>query len=562
MDKLFRDLPIKKKLSRAFMIIIGCSILSVLVSVAGIFMVRNQLTYFYNTPYKSAVAATTYRRDLNSIMRNLLRSITTNDLSARESYLATVQKDLEDQIYQVSVLKQDPSAKELLAEIDTATTNLKPIRDKVTELVKQGLEDEALEVYNNEYEPAAQPLIQALLALGAHSEDNAVKSYDKGNSISIIVIIILALVSVSSILLIIYFSRVLTRILTTPIHELEDAAESMAKGNLNVKITYESKDELGGLATSLKKVAGLFQTIIPDIQYCLGEMADGNFTVTSKHHDNYIGSYVPILEAMKKIKSSLNEVLGEIQKASKQVQIGAQNMSEGAQSLAEGTATQASSVDELTATVSELSLRVTEDSEHSKAVSNDVHAVGGDAKTSQEQMSKVVSAMENISNTSKQIEMIINSIEEIASQTNLLSLNASIEAARAGEAGRGFAVVANEIGKLASESAQAATNTRNLIQVSINEIEKGNIVVQDTSKFLNNVLASITGIVESVNEISESTERQAAFVEEISKEIDQISSATEDNSSVAQESSAISEELFAQTETLNDLIGRFKIENN
>lgn len=562
MEKSFKDLPIKNKLRRAFIFIIGCSVLSIAVSVVGIFMVRSQLSYFYKTPYKSAVAATTYRRDLNSIMRNLLRSITTGDPSAKENYLETVQKDLSDQAYQVSILNKDPAATELLAEIDVATANLKPIREKVMELARQNLEDEALEVYNNEYEPAAQPLIQALLALGAQAEDNAEKSYDKGNRISIIIITILVLVSAGSILLIIYFRKILTRILTTPIQELENVAESMANGSLDVSITYESKDELGSLALSLKKMIRLFQAIIPDIQYCLGEMADGNFTVISKQPDSYIGNYAPILEAMRKIRFSLSEILGEIQKASKQVQTGAQDMSEGAQNLADSTVTQANSIDELTTTVSELSSRVIEDSKHSKTVSNDVHTVGNDAKTSQEQMSKVVLAMENISSTSKQIEMIINSIEVIASQTNLLSLNASIEAARAGEAGRGFAVVANEIGKLASESAQAATNTRNLIQVSINEIEKGNKIVQDTSIFLNNVLTSITGIVDSVNEISESTERQAAFVGEISKEIDQIAAATEGNSSIAEESSAISEELFAQTETLNYLIGRFKIENN
>lgn len=561
MRKLFKDLSISKKLNRAFTIIMGCTILTIVVSLVGVFMLKGQLTYFYNTPYKSAVAATTYRRDLNSIMKNLLRSITTDNSSAKEKYLATINDDLDDQAVQFKILKQDPSAKDLLSIIEAATANLKPLREKIIELSKAGLDEEALVVYNSEYEPASEPLSQALFNLGNFAEGNSDKSYDKANLISIVITAVLILVSISAVILIFCFSRVLTKLLTAPINELEKAAKSMAKGNLDVTITYESKDELGILAASLKEVIRLFQNIIPDVQYCLGEMANGNFMVSSKNHESYIGSYAPILEAINMINLNLGEVLSQIQEASHQAQYAAQNMSEGAQSLTESATAQTSLVNDLTNTVSELNERVTEDYKRTKTVSGNVQAVGSDAQMSQEQMGKVVSAMGTISNTSKQIEMIINSIEEIASQTNLLSLNASIEAARAGEAGRGFAVVANEIGNLATESAKAATNTRNLIQVSINEIEKGDEIVRETSIFLNNVLTSITGIVESVNEICHSSERQAASVGEISKAINLITSATHSNSAIAEESSATSEELYAQAESLNSLINRFKINN-
>lgn len=560
MEKMFKNLAIGGKLRRVFLIIIGYSILSVVISIVGILLIRGQLTYFYNTPYKNAVAATTFRRDLQSGMRNLLRSITTNDPSTTETYLTELQQDADSMSTQYEFLKQNSSATELLAQIETATAELKTVREKVINLARANKNEEALEVYNNEYEPTAQPLIQALKDLGSYAENNAVLTYKQADLMSIISTVVPILFSLFNLIQIIYFSRLLTKIFTTPINELESAAKSMAEGNLDVVITYESKDELGVLAQSLNKVVQLFQTIIPDVQYCLGEMANGNFMVNSKCGESYIGSYAPIIEAMRKIKSSLSETLGQIQNASQQVQAGAQNMSEGAQSLAEGVTTQASTVEELTATANELSNQVIEDSKRAKTVRNDVQAVGRDARMSQEQMDIVVSAMGNINDASKQIEMIINSIEEIASQTNLLSLNASIEAARAGEAGKGFAVVANEIGKLASESAQAAVNTRNLIQVSINEIEKGNNIVRDTSVSLNNVLSSITTIVESVNEISESTERQATSIGEISKAIDQVASATQDSSAIAEESSATSEELFAQAESLNGLVDSFQIE--
>lgn len=561
MKKLLKNLPIGKKLKNTFIIIIACSILSVAISITGIFMVRSQLTYFYDIPYQNAVAATISRRDMQSIMRVLLRACTTDDSSMTEIYMTEIQKDADDYQNKISFLTKNSSAKELLIKIESISSELRPIREKIMKLTRENSNEEAIKAYNNEYEPIAQQLLSTLTDLGDVAEGNAKRSYDQGNFISIAVSVILSIVSIGSILLIFIFSQILTKMFTDPVSELENAAKLLSEGNLDVNITYESKDEFGVLSTSLKNVAKLLQTIIPDIQFYLGEMADGDFTVNSKCKDNYIGCYIPILEAVNGIKTSLGEVLGQIQEASKQVQAGAQNMSEGAQSLAESTTTQASTVEELTATASELSTQVSEDFIRADAVSNDVKAVGNDAQMSQERMSRVVDAMGNISDTSKQIEMIIKSIEEIASQTNLLSLNASIEAARAGEAGKGFSVVANEIGKLATQSAQAATNTRNLIQISINEINKGNDIVHDTSIFLNNVLKSITGIVVSVNEISNSTERQATSINEISKAIEQIASSTGDNSAIAEESSATSEELFAQAENLNDLIERFKIDS-
>lgn len=560
MENMFKNLPIGKKLRNAFIIILGCSILSSLISIVGIFMEKDQLTYFYDTPYKNAVAATISRMNLQSTMRLLLRAITTNDSFLTETYMDEIQKNTDDYRIQLAILNQNSPATELLNKIDSIATELKPIREKVMELARANKMEEALEVYNSGYEPLAQSLLKTLNEITDHEENNATNSYKKGNSIGNIMSITSIVFSFGILLLILYFSRLLTKMFTTPVIELENAARAMADGNLDISITYESNDEFGVLSASLKKLVGLLQFIIPDIQYILGEMATGNFAIVSKNSNSYIGSFMPILNAMRGIKANLSDTIGQIQISSLQVKAGAQNMSDGAQTLAQSATTQASTVQELTATSSELNNQITEDSKRAKAVSKNVQAVGNNAQMSQEQMSKVVSAIENISDTSKQIQMIINSIEEIASQTNLLSLNASIEAARAGEAGRGFAVVANEIGKLATESAQAATNTRNLIKVSINEIEKGNVIVQETSIFLNNVLTSITGIVQSVNDISSSTEKQAISINELGRAIEEIAASTEDNSAVAEESSATSEELFAQAENLNDLIGKFKIE--
>ena len=212
--------------------------------------------------------------------------------------------------------------------------------------------------------------------------------------------------------------------------------------------------------------------IITDAGELLGQMAEGNYAIGTKIEDKYVGQFVALKDAMRKMNRQMNGTLHQVEEAAKQVSAGAENLAESAQSLAEGATDQAGSVEELTATITNIADAVNRTAGELQKTTRKAENYAQQADAGHAQMKSLMEEMDRINDTSKKIQNIIAEIEDIASQTNLLSLNAAIEAARAGEAGRGFAVVAEQIRKLAEQSAQSAVDTRSLIEGSLQEIER------------------------------------------------------------------------------------------
>ena len=345
-----------------------------------------------------------------------------------------------------------------------------------------------------------------------------------------------------------------------PVAQCTDRIQLLAQGDLHTPAPkVETGDELQILAEATASLSDNLQQVIGDTDYLLGEMSEGNFAIVSNCREAYIGDFSGLLESIRKLNHKLSETLGEIKNAVSQVSAGAGQMADAAQGLAEGATDQAGSVEELQATITNVTEIVEKNAKALGASYEKAMEYQQQARTSGEEMKGLTDAMQRINETSKQISDIIGEIEDIASQTNLLSLNAAIEAARAGEAGRGFAVVADQIRKLADDSAQSAVHTRELIETSLQEIERGNQITDKTAEALQKVVEGIEDLANESKKAMEESNAQADAMAQIEQGIEQISTVVQNNSATAEETSATSEELSAQATNMNELTDAFQL---
>ena len=353
--------------------------------------------------------------------------------------------------------------------------------------------------------------------------------------------------------------KALTDNILEPLEQIENAAEAMSHGNLDIDVTYEAEDELGKLAQSFRDTAASLKEVVEDIDQLLTEFAKGNFDAKSGNIEVYRGNFRKILSKLEETETGLSQTISNVQESSNQVSAGADQLAQSAQGLAEGATDQAAALEELTSSVNEVAENVAENTKSTDRFHDQAKEVAIKADSGTAKMKELIESMKHISDTTNDIQAVIGKIESIASQTNLLSLNASIEAARAGEAGKGFAVVAEQIKELAEESAASAEETRVMLTNSLNQVEIGSNVADQTSQFMAEMIEQLDVVVMEVAKIRQVSDQQAESVKQISQAVEQVSSVVQSNSATSEQVSATSQELSASAEGLDEMISGFQI---
>ena len=372
--------------------------------------------------------------------------------------------------------------------------------------------------------------------------------------LTIVIIFIILLVSMLMTIL------AVVRRVTKPIRKITDITNKLAAGELDVNIDVHSNDEIGILAESIKSLTVRLKSYISYIEESvnvLDEMADGKLDMEFKN--DHEGEFAKLKESLLNVSNTLKDTIGKIKDSSNLINMNADQVSAGAQTLAQGTTEQASAIEELSAEINEIYTTIVHNAENAENAGSKALETSKEVEQGNMQMKEMLSAMDEISNSSSEIGKIIKVIDDIAFQTNILALNAAVEAARAGSAGKGFAVVADEVGNLAGKSAEAAKQTTALIENSIKAINNGTMLAGRTGKSLAEIVNKTNKTNELINEIVKASSRQTDSVNQIKGGIEQISSVVQENAATAESGAANSEELSGQAQLLNELVNRFEI---
>lgn len=345
-----------------------------------------------------------------------------------------------------------------------------------------------------------------------------------------------------------------------PLLALSERFLKFAEGDLDSPFPEATtKDEIAELVDAVGVMAKRLQTIISDAGRLLNEMANGNFNIATEYEDQYMGEFNALLLGMRQMNRQMNGTIKGVEEASTQVSSGSSNLAQSAQALAEGATEQAATVEEMQATINSLNEGIQSTAEELEKSYTEAQKYADTAEGSRIDMEALMDAMGKISETSEKIGDIIAEIEDIASQTNLLSLNASIEAARAGDAGKGFAVVADQIRTLAEQSAKSAVDSKALIEASMHEVSEGSKIATKASDSLKEVVAGVKTVAESAKRMSRVSLDQASSMEQADMAIGKIAEVVQNNSAAAEETSATSQELSAQAMTLGNMVEQFTL---
>lgn len=558
---MLKNLKIRKKLILSFVVI------SLLASISGV--VGLIVSVKADMDYSEALVVNGFAQgDLGkfntainkgaALVRDMIYLDDQEELNATSKELEEIKERADEALISMKENCRTPKELEYIAVIEENFPVYQKHREEVIELGLAMKNDEALEKFRTEARPyltKCQNAVESLIALNTEMGTEVSASLSRQAIFSAVIIFVIILVSVG---LSILFGTKIALSVSGPIEQCSKRLAEFAQGDLHSPVpAAETQDEVGMMLESMAVTIEAIRRINADIDATLEEVAGGNLDVETK--EEYKGDFVSIKASIHKILKSLNEVFNEFNQSADQVTGGSEQVAEGASELAKASAEQAASTEELSAAMNEIGEQVKNTAANAGEANKKSIAASEQVGNCNQQMQDMIQAMNEIQKISVEISGIIQNIEDIATQTNLLSLNAAIEAARAGEAGRGFAVVADEVRDLAGESAKAVKNTSELIARNMEAVKSGIEIAGGTAQSLNVVIDSAKSVSVIISEISEAADSQAESIDQIMIAVNQIADITQANSATSEESLAASEELLAQAQLMKELIGRYKL---
>ena len=491
-----------------------------------------------------------------------------SDTAIMNSCEAEIQK-LESQIQDTganldAIIAADSDAQKGQADYEAASKGwekYKAASDEILQLSREGKQQEAAKLMIGEVYEEYKAFTEKLTILRDEFQVELDRAKTVANVCTVIIFIVIVAAGLAIAVVTTLIGGIITNSITEPVEQIDAAVASLRKGELsNVEmLTYESEDEFGDTIRNLKEAMGILADYVSEISVEVKAIAQGDLTRNGDDITDFLGDFSELKESLLYILKRFNSTLTEISNLAEQVASNASEVENASKSLADGATEQAAVIEELNATIDTVVDLAEDTAKETQSASARVKASANKANEEKEKMNDLLMEMEHITEISKEIGNIITDIEDIASQTNLLSLNASIEAARAGEAGRGFAVVADQIGKLAADSAKSAVNTRDLIDKTLVEIEKGNTITRTTADAFNQIIADMESFAEIAENTMEKANSQAESLEQIGQGIEQLSGVVQGNAASSEENTAISINLAEGAAKMHDRVNIFKL---
>ena len=556
-----KNLSISKKLKKVLIVaVIIISTITVATGV-GLMYLKGQLESFVETEYASEISIQETATSILTLARDIrdayIRAENGENISSYDQNVKKYVNEITNELEYVYNINKDP---EIARELENFGNNISKwinIGNEILTAINNKDMAKANKLILNDCPEVLDVIIEQVSLIGDKISTNVQDDIQGTTRYIGIVMIIIIVIIIIGLILITKVVQAIIESISNPVEEIKSAALEMAKGNYDLEIEYTSEDEIGVLADCMREMILFTKDNISNITEVLNKFAEGNFDVEIE--DNYIGEFIEIKESLEKIVDSINNTFYDIKIVTEQVKDGSEQVASTAQVISEGAINQAGIIQELIASIGEINEKVKVSTEQANSTNVLTIELGNQIELNNEKMNEMVTAMNKIEESSRNIKSIINTIYSISEQTNLLALNAAIEAARAGESGKGFAVVADEIRKLAEESSVAVKNTEILIEDSISNVNNGKNVADEASEALSAVVGKAKEAVELIGTIAELTEQGAMAISEVYNGIDQIAEVVESNTAISEESAAASEELSSQSESLQNMIDKFKL---